>query len=116
MGPIALRRLLQRHRRRLASLAVVLVCATAVAAHHGGMAVGDAHHDTGMGAAVEMCLAAFTAVGAAVVAVALGMIALGRWRPEAQLLPTAAWWGAQPPAPRARAGPSLLLLLCVSRR
>lgn len=116
MGSIELRRLFQRNRRRVATLAVLLVCSTAIAMHHSGMATGDAHQEMGMGAVVEMCLAAFTAVGAAVAAVGLGLIGLGRWRPATQLFPTAAWWGAQEPAPRARAGPALLLLLCVSRR
>ncbi len=116
VGPVGLRQLLQRHRRRIAALTAALVCTTALAVHHSGLAVGDAHHDTGMSAAVEMCLAAFTAVGAAVVAVALGLIALGRWRPPLRMTPAALTVATYCPLPRARPGPALLLLLCVSRR
>lgn len=78
--------------------------------------MGDAHHESGMSTAVEMCLAAFLAVGAAVVAVAVALIALGRWRPPLTPTPSALALWASPPLPRARAGPALLLLLCVSRR
>jgi hypothetical protein len=114
MGPILLRRLLERHRGRLAALAAVLACATAIAVHHAGPMDGK-HGGMGMSASAQLCLAAFTAVGAAVVVVALGVIGLGRWRPPLRLAPSAAWLGA-PPLPRARAGPALLLLVCVSRR
>ena len=86
----------------------------AVAAHHSGMGIGDGHHESGMSAAVEMCLAAFTTVGAAVAAI-VGLIALRRWRPPLQLAPPALWFAPRAPVPRARAGPGLLLL-CVSRR
>ena len=116
MGPIAIRRELHRHRRRLATVVAMVVCSTAIAAHHSGMAMADGHHDAGMGAAAEMCLAAFTAVGAAVVAIVVGLIALGRWRPPLRIAPSALWLSAGPPLPRARAGPGLLLVLCVSRR
>ena len=116
MSPFGLRRLLQRHRRRFAALTVALVCVTALAAHHSGVAAGDAHPEMDMSAVVEMCLAAFTAVGAAVVAVALGLIALGRWRPPLRITPAVSIAGVQPALPRARAGPALLLLICVSRR
>ena len=117
MGPIAVRRHLRRHRRRngLAALAV-LVCAAAIALHHTDLGAEQPHHDTGMSAAVEMCLAAFTAVGAAVAAVAVGLIALGRWRPPLVLQAAGLWFAVRSPVPRARAGPGLLLLLCVSRR
>ena len=96
----------------------MLVCAIAVFAHHGGVAMGHGHDEMGMGTApvAEMCLAAFTAVGAVIVAVAFGAWALGRWRPR--LLPATASlvFAADPPLARARGGPGLLLLLCVSRR
>ena len=116
MGPIAIRRELHQHRRRLAAIFAVLVCSMAIAAHHSGMGMGDGHHESGMSAAVEMCLAAFTAVGAAVVAIVVGLIGLGRWRPPLRLAPSALWFAAHAPSPRARAGPGLLTLLCVSRR
>lgn len=116
MGPIGVGRILQRHRRHLMAFIAVLVCAAAITMHHSGLATGDAHGGMEMGAAAEMCLAAFTAVGAAVLAVALGLISLGRWRPTRSLLPTAVLWLAPSPMPRARAGPALLLLLCVNQR
>ena len=117
MGPIAVRRHLRRHRRwnRVAALAV-LVCVAAIALHHTDVAADQPHHDTGMSAAIEMCLAAFTAVGAAVVAFVVGLIALGRWRPPLVLEPGGLSLAVRSPVPPARAGPGLLLLLCVDRR
>lgn len=117
MGPIAVRRHLRRHRRGdgLAALAVV-ICAAAIALHHIDLAADQPHHGTGMSAAVEMCLAALTAVGAAVAAVVVGLIALGRWRPPLVLEGAGLCVAVRSPVPRARAGPGLLLLLCVSRR
>jgi len=115
VGPLTIRRHLQRHRRRIAMVAAVVVCASAVAAHHGAMAMGDAHHDMGASAAVEMCLAVVTAIGTAVIATMLGVIALGRWRPPLDLTPTVGR-ATSSPTSRSRAGPSVLRLLCVSRR
>jgi hypothetical protein len=108
--------MLQRYRRHLMASVAVLVCAAAITVHHSGLTTSEAHGGMDMGAAVEMCLAAFTAVGAAVLAVALGLISLGRWRPTRSLQLTAALWLAPSPMPRARAGPALLLLLCVNQR
>ena len=116
MGPLATRRTLNRYRCRLAAIAAVLACATAVAAHHGAIAVGHAHHEMDVGTAMELCLAAFTAVGAGVIAVVIGLIALGRWRSSPSLARTALWWSSRSPLPRARAGPAVLSLICVSRR
>ena len=118
MGPIAIRRELHRQRRRLAALGVVLICALAISVHHSGMAMSHGHDEMGMGvpAVAEMCLAAFTAVGAAIVFVALGAWGLGRWRPRPLLTPTSVPFAADAPLARARGGPGLLLLLCVSRR
>lgn len=116
MGPIGVRRTLRRHRRRFAVLIAMLVCAAAIAVHHSDLASGDAHDGMPMSAAVEMCLGAFTAVGAAVLAVALGSISLGRWRLTRSFMPATASWLAPSPLPRARAGPALLLLLCVNQR
>lgn len=98
------------------AILAVLACSTAIAAHHSGTGLGETHHEMAMSSAVEMCLAAFTAVGAAVVAIVVGLIALGRRRPPPRLTPSALSLSDRPPLPRARAGPDLLLLLCVSRR
>lgn len=116
MRPIAIRRACQRHRRHAAVLAVVTVCAAAIAVHHMGVTSTDAHHDMGLHDTVELCLAAMTAVGAAVIAVALALIALGRWRPPLRVVAAAPSPIACGPHPSARAGPALLLLLSVSRR
>ncbi len=118
MGPIAIRREMHRQRRRLAALGAVLVCALAISVHHSGMAMSHGHDEGGMvtSAVAEMCMAAFTAVGAAIVAVALGAWAMGRWRPQLLLAPSSMLFAADAPLARARGGPGLLLLLCVSRR
>lgn len=116
MSPMRIRRQLVSRRRQLTVVVALLLTSASIAAHHSGMATGDADHEMGMGAAIEMCLGAFTAVGTAVVAVALGLIALGRWRPPACVMPTGVSLIARPPLPRARAGPSLRLQLCVDRR
>ncbi|HEX6944551.1 MAG TPA: hypothetical protein VF196_00050 [Casimicrobiaceae bacterium] len=94
----------------------MLVCAAAIAVHHAGPLMEHGDHGMGMSPAVELCLGVFTAVGAAVVAVALGVIALGRWCPAVSLAPRGLSRAVAMPVPRARAGPALLQLLCVSRR
>lgn len=67
----------------------------AIATHHSGVvAMSDAHDDPGA-AAMELCLGVFAAVGAAVAAVGPGVIALGRWRPPAELEAV----GLSPPVP-----------------
>ena len=118
MGPIAIRRELHRQRRRLTALGAILVCALAISVHHNGMATSHGHGEMGVSvpAVAEMCLAAFTAVGAAIVLVALGAWALGRWRPRLFLAPTSVLLAADAPLAQARGGPELLRLLCVSRR
>ena len=116
MGPIAIRRRLRRDRRRLGAIVAVVVCAGAIAAHHSGIALGGGHHEMDMSAAAGTCLAAFTAVGAAVVAVVIGLIALGRRHPPLRLTATSGRLARRPPRARARASPDLPLLLCVSRR
>lgn len=119
MSAIAIRRTLVRRRGHLALLTAVFALAGAVAAHHGGVAVGDTphgEHGADVSVAVEtMCMAAFTVVGAAVAAIAIGLIALGRWRPS--LMPAAEerMRVARPPVPRARAGP-VFIRLCVLLR
>lgn len=76
----------------------------------------DMQHDMGINAAVEMCLAAFTAVGAALAAVGLAGVALGRWRPKLTLLAAGALAAAAVPVAKARHGPTAVSVLCVSRR
>jgi hypothetical protein len=103
--------------RHAAGLLLVLALGGAIAVHHGVMGLDGMHHD-GMGATVEMCLGVFTAVGAAVAAVALGVLALGRWRTPLTLLPAGALTVrlAGRRGPEARAGPPPLSRLCVWRR
>jgi len=116
MGPIEVRRRIRNARRHAAGLLLVLTLGTAVAVHHSEVASGGTHHDMAMTAA-ELCVGVFTAVGTAVAAISLGFLALGRWPTPALLAPTA-WisvWGSGP-CPSARAGPSLLAVVCVWRR
>lgn len=115
MSALSIRRQLRRQRRRLTVLATVLVLAAIIAAHHGGLAM-SAHDDMGMSAVAEMCLGVFTAVGAALVAVGFAILALGRWRPALHVLPAVTPPARPAPVARARHGPGLLSLLCVSRR
>lgn len=116
VSPIALRTQMRRWRHRAAALALVLALVGVVAVHHAAPAMSNAHHDSGVVALAEMCLGVFTAVGAAVVAVALGLLALGRWRPAILLSLGGVLEHPRALRPRTRAGPALLLLLCVSRR
>ena len=115
VSTLGIRGQLRRRRRRLKVVAAVLALACVIAIHHNAMAM-DGGHDVGMGAAIEMCLGVFTAVGAAVAAAGLAILALGPPRalataPGELALP----WRPSPTA-RARHGPELLSLLCVSRR
>jgi hypothetical protein len=115
MSPLAIRRSTRRLRRHAAGLLLVFALGGALAAHHSGMATGDMHHGS-MSAVVEMCVGAFTAVGATIATVAIGLLALGRW-PTPQVLMPAGVLASVPPAPYpARAGPPPLSLLCVWRR
>lgn len=116
MGPIAIRRqirsLVACH---TAGLLIVLALAVATAAHHSDLAPGGMHHEMAM-TAVELCVGALTAIGAAVAALSLGVIALGRWSPPA-IHGHAAWLAVarNGQRPEARAGPSLLPVICVWR-
>lgn len=115
MSPIAIRELLRPGRHQLALVAAVLALGAAIAAHHSTLPVGDVHHAIDAGAVADMCLGVLAAVGAAVVAAALGAIAMGRWRPSFVLAPVMRPAG-RIPEPRGRDGPALLRLLCVCRR
>ena len=78
--------------------------------------MGDEHHD-GMPAAVEVCLGVFTAVGTAIAAAGVALLALGRLRPTAMLEPAGARAGAAVTrALEARADPPPCSLFCVWRR
>lgn len=103
------------HRNGAALLAVVAI-GGAVAAHHSGMPMADMHHDAGINAAMELCLAVFVAVGAAAAAVAVGMLALKARRTPGEPRAVGLSLAIPRPEPRARAGPILLSLLCISRR
>ena len=94
-------------------LAWVVALACAITAHHSGMALSGKHHGMDGGSVVELCLGVFTAVGAAVAAIALGSIALAARRVAVRLRPAVAVLPGPPPLPRARADP---LVLCVIRR
>jgi len=102
-------------RRHAAVLSLMLALAGAVSVHHAAPAMSDAHHGSDM-VVMAVCLGVFAAVSTAIVAVALGLIALGRWQPVSMLAPAGVSRSTRPPEPRARAGPALLVLLCVSRR
>lgn len=87
---------------------------TVIALHHSVLSMGDMHRGMDAGSVAEMCLGVFAAVGVAVLAVAFGIIALGRWRPVLAFAPPTLAVG-RAPAPRGRDGPALLRLLCVCR-
>jgi len=54
---------------------------TVIALHHSTLSMGDMHHGMDAGSVAELCLGVFAAVGAAVIATTLAIVALGRWRP-----------------------------------
>jgi len=115
VSSLAIRRRLRRHRRHIAVTAAVLALVLVIAAHHSSVFM-DMTHDMGMNTAVEMCLGVFTAVGTALVAAGVAVVALGRWRPvparPAGYVPTM----PDVPAARARHGPDAVSVLGVSRR
>lgn len=115
MTPIAIRRLLRRFGARAGVLLAVLAVSGTIAMHHSMVSAGDMHHDAGIGAVVELCLGVIAA-GAAVAAVAIGVVGLGRWRPPQKLVAGALALAFSSPFPRVRAGPALLSQLCVRRR
>jgi len=114
VSPLAIRRLLRRRRRQLVLVATIIALGAMIAAHHSALPMDDISHGMNPVTVAELCLAVFAAVGAAVVAIALGIVALGRWRPVLSLAP-ATLATVRAPAPRGRDGPALLRLLCVCR-
>ena len=114
MGPLAMHRRLRRLRRGLAVVVLMLALGGAVTFHHGApVQMPGGHHGMDMGTVIELCLGAFSAVGAAIVAIAVGVLALGRWRPLPMSVAAGVLFAPHPPAPQARAGPAFL---CVFRR
>ncbi len=97
-------------------MAAILALVGVTAAHHGGGALIDMQHDMGMNAAVEMCLAVFTAVASALVLATMAAVALGRRRPALTLLAAGALTASDVPVARARHGPAAVAVLCVDRR
>ena len=117
VSPLAIRRAIRRLGRRSAGIVALLMVVGAVQLHHSDLAMGDMHHDGDMNPIVmTMCLGMFTAVGAAVVAIAIGLLDLGRWAPVRAPQLAHAPRDRVALGPRARAGPPPLLLFCVSRR
>ena len=115
MGPLALRRRVTRLSHRRAALVIALVVAGTIALHHGAIALSvEMHH--GHAVVAEFCLGVLTAVGAAVAAVSIGSLRRLRWPAAFPLAPRALIKVAAAPIARARPGPFLLNLLCVSRR
>lgn len=120
MGPTAIRARLHSGRRRLATTLVVFGLLGAVGLHHSVLAMDHGmpgmHHDAAS-TAMQVCLGAFAAVGAAVAALSLGVVGLGRWRPL--LLATLSRDLLEAPGrtPRARDGPGCVqATLCIWRR
>lgn len=113
MSLLRVHRLLRRARRAATFPLAVLILSAAIAAHHGVAPADHGDHGMDMGSVMELCLGVFTAVGAAVAAVVIGTIGLGRWRPPVRVLAAASPIAIQLPDIRARAGP---VSLCVHRR
>ena len=114
---MTIRRGMRRFGRRSVGLLALLTVVGAVQLHHSDLSMGEMHHDGGMNPIVmTVCIGMLTAVGAAVVAVAIGVLALGRW-PLLRRSPLHSVAGGRISLLcRARAGPPPLLLICVSRR
>lgn len=94
----------------------VLALGAAVAVHHDGMAIGGMADHHGMSVALEICLGVITAVGTVAIAGVLGVLSRRRAHTSSVLMSAGPLPRVRPPVPRARAGPPLLCLLCVSRR
>lgn len=117
VGPIAVHRLMRRTRRHLAGLLAVLALATVVTVHHSDMpmdGMSGMQHDSGSAVTMTVCVGAFVALGAAVAAVTVGNLRLGRWRALSVLAPEQLLWSDGPRA-STRAGPPGLPLLSIWR-
>lgn len=112
--PIALRRVIRRHRRNSVNVLAVVAILGAVALHHSGLEHPGDHG--GMGAmTMTMCVGAFATVGAAVAAVVVGVIGLGRWRVPGPTQISNILVPSRPSQARARGRPPSLQHLCVLR-
>jgi hypothetical protein len=116
VGPVAVRRVTRRLRRHAGGLLLVVTVSGAVAAHHGAVSMDEKLHDPGMAVVVQMCVAVFTSVGAAVATVAFGLWALGRWPTQTAPLPARAFALSGRRTPEPRAGPPPRPSICVWRR
>lgn len=117
VSPMAIRRSIRRLGRRSAGLLALLMVVGMVQLHHSDIAMGDMHHDGGINPVVmTICIGMLSAVGAAVVAIAVGLLDLGRWPIVRRTRLFSGLCDRAPRWARARAGPPPLLLLCVSRR
>jgi len=105
-----IRRGLRRHRRDLALLAAIVTLSSLIAVHHSGGLLEMDHG--GIGAVAEMCLGVFTAAGVVLAAGAAVAVLKRKWAMHA------AGAGAvmRVPVARARHGPAVVCILCVSRR
>jgi hypothetical protein len=110
VSPLVIGRLLRRRRRQLALVAAIMALGAVIAVHHGTPPMDGMHHGMNAATVAEICLGVLAAVGA----ITLGIVALGRWRPVLSLAP-ATLATVRAPAPRGRDGPALLHLLCVCR-
>jgi hypothetical protein len=111
VSALTIRRGLRRHRRDLALIAAIVTLAGLVAAHHGALLEMD-HHGA-IGAVVELCLGVFTAVGVVLATAGLALVVLKR---ERAVLTAGAGAVLRVPVARARHGPAVVCVLCVSRR
>lgn len=117
VSPMAIRRGIRRFGRRSVGLFALLLVVGIVQLHHSDLSMGDMQHDGLMNpVAMTICVGMLTAVGAAVVAVAFGLLSLGRWPIVRRMRLYEAVCDRTPMWVRARAGPPPLLLFCVSRR
>lgn len=117
MSPLAIRGRIRRHGRRSAGLVALVMILGAVQVHHADLSMGDMPHDGGVTPIVmTICAGMLTAIGAAVAAVAIGLLVLGPWPARRPTFLRDVVCDPCPIWARARAGPPPLLLICVSRR
>lgn len=101
----------------MAGLLALLMIIGTVQLHHADVSMAGMPHDGTMSPIVmAICVGMLTAVGAAVLAIALGVVPLGRWPRSRRSRSLSTVCDPVPVWARARAGPPPLLLLCVSRR